>query len=82
MSEIDLLIYPDGSIKTIYTEEIDLSQFGKPKIQRASMVEPEEYGWYADMALSGGPKLGPFAKRSQALAAEITWLKNNLFGGA
>jgi len=45
------------------------------------MVEPEEDGWYADMALSSGPKLGPFAKRSQALEAEIAWLKINIFGG-
>lgn len=79
--EIDLLIYPDGTIKTIYTEEMDLLRFGKTHIERASTVEAESDGWYADLILSDGPKLGPFAKRSEALEAEINWLKENLFGG-
>lgn len=84
MPEIDLLIHPDGTIETIYTEEIDLSKFGKTHIRRASEVNffdnGIEHGWYADLALSGGPRLGPFDKRSEALEAEVDWLKDNLFG--
>jgi hypothetical protein len=37
-------------------------------------------GWCADMRPSGGPILGPFALRDQALAAEREWLEAKLFG--
>ena len=42
---------------------------------RASHVEPDAAGqWSADLAPVGGPKLGPFDTRADALAAEIVWL--------
>ena len=38
-------------------------------------VEPDRDGfWWADMGPSGGPVLGPFRSRSEALAAEMGWL--------
>lgn len=37
-------------------------------------------GWCADMQPSGGPILGPFPLRQQALDAERTWLEAKLFG--
>lgn len=33
--------------------------------------------WYADLAPSGGPILGPFESRSDALIAEAAWLQEN-----
>ena len=76
---MQLLISPDGSVQCIYGEEIDLAVLGKLTITRASHVEPDQQGrWFADLAPAGGPKLGPFSRRSEALAAEIEWLEDNL----
>src|SRR6516165_9519012 len=59
-------------------ESIDLTVFGPLKIARASRVEPDEDGrWWADLGPVRGPKLGPFARRSEALDAEKTWLERN-----
>lgn len=69
----DLLIQPDGSVTTLYTEVIDLAALGLLQIERASDVEPDSTGhWWAQ--LWEGPKLGPFDRRSQAIQAEIDWL--------
>lgn len=49
------------------------------QIQRASHVEPDDTGnWWADMAPSGGPVLGPFLLRSLALDAELHWLTRHV----
>ena len=70
---MDLFIAPDGSSLAIYDEAIDLHTLGTTIITRASHVEPDESGqWYADIV--DGPKLGPFTRRSKALAAEVAWL--------
>ena len=37
--------------------------------------------WQADLALCGGPVLGPFARRSEALVAEMAWIETNILGG-
>lgn len=74
---MQLLIAPDGTVRTIYTEELDLSTFGEARVTRASHVEPCEGGWSADLRPVGGPVLGPFALRSAALAAEVAWLEEN-----
>lgn len=65
-----------GTATTIYTETLDLTELGSVHIERASHVEPTpEATWEADLSPVGGPKLGPFAKRSDALRAEIAWLE-------
>ncbi len=70
---MDLFVAPNGGVTAIYAEDIDLRSFGTPTIIRASHVEPDESGqWFALMV--DGPTLGPFLKRSDALAAEIDWL--------
>ncbi|HVX09951.1 MAG TPA: hypothetical protein VHC22_02000 [Pirellulales bacterium] len=73
-----LLIHPNGHVTSLYDEAIDLASLGSLSINRASHVEPDETGrWHADLSPVGGPLLGPFELRSQALDAERTWLEDN-----
>lgn len=76
-----VLIDRQGRVRCLYTEVIDLSSLGPLSIRRASHVEPNEVGqWWADLAPVGGPRLGPFAFRSEALDAEQTWLEAHGLG--
>ncbi len=68
---MNLLVSPSGAVRCLYSEELDLRALGRPSITRGSHVEPTDDGlWTADLAPVDGPKLGPFDRRSQALAAE------------
>lgn len=78
---MQLVIAPQGNVRCVYDEKIDLHAFGKPVIARGSYVEPDHNGrWYADLAPVGGPVLGPFCQRTQALQAEHAWLEMNWIG--
>ena len=73
-----IIIEPDGVARCIYTEDIDLAAIGSPEITRASHVEPDRQGrWLADLTPVGGPVLSGFGHRSEALAAELTWLETH-----
>lgn len=76
-SQIELVVSPDGTTRSIYDERLDLKCLGPVSIARASHVEPSQSGeWLADLSPVGGPsRLGPFDKRSEALAAEVAWLQ-------
>jgi len=75
---MDLIVSPDGTIRAVYAEVIDLGVLGHLVISRASHVEPDEAGrWIADLTPVNGPILGPFDRRSDALAAEQSWLESN-----
>jgi hypothetical protein len=75
---MDLVVAPDGTIRAIYAEAIPLEALGRPRIVRASVVEPDGEGrWHADLRLLLGPVLGPFSCRSEALAAEVAWLQKH-----
>ena len=75
---MQIVIKPDGSGSCIYTEAIKLAALGRLAIRRASHVEPTSDGnWTADMAPVGGPIIGQFLSRSEALAAEVRWLETN-----
>jgi hypothetical protein len=75
---MQLIFMADGRVRCIYGEQIDLATLGDLHIIRASHVEPGPDGfWYADLSLVEGPILGPFTKRSDALAAEVAWLETN-----
>jgi hypothetical protein len=84
--EVELLVDPDGLVRGIYSDEVDWLALGEalgsgPLVCRASAVEPDGAGgWTADLAASGGPVLGPFPKRAEALAAEGAWLREHNLG--
>jgi len=73
---MELVVDRCGTIRCLYDECLDLSALGRLTITRASHVEPDSHGqWFADLAPVGGPRLGPFGRRSEALAAEAAWLE-------
>ena len=75
---MNLIVERDGSVRGIYGEEIALDALGSLKIERASHIEPDDSGrWLADLLPVGGPVLGPFNRRSEALEAEVAWLEEN-----
>ena len=74
-----LVIDGQGAATCLYDEAIDLARFGPLDFHRASHVEPDSLGrWWADLHLAGGPVLGPFGLRSEALTAERVWLEERL----
>jgi hypothetical protein len=79
---MQLLIDPEGAVRCIYGEAIDLAALGAVSIRRASHVEPDAAGrWWADLSPVVGPRLGPFARRTEALAAEQQWLEAHWLTG-
>jgi hypothetical protein len=73
-----LVVEPGGRVRCLYGEAVDLAALGVLAIRRASHVEPDSDGaWWADLAPLGGPRLGPFARRSLALDAEVAWLEEH-----
>jgi hypothetical protein len=75
---VQLVVQPNGSIRCVYGEQIELSRLGELAVRRASHVEPTVEGrWVADLSPVDGPQLGPYEKRSAALQAEKKWLLVN-----
>lgn len=75
---MQIIITPGGAVRCVYSEIINLATLGSPTISRASRVEPDQQGrWWADLSPVGGPVLGAFDHRSEALAAEAKWLEDH-----
>ena len=78
LTEMELFVGVDGGVRCIYDEALDLRKIGKLQITRASHVEPDAEGyWFADMGPVGGPVLGPYGSRTEALGAERGWLRRS-----
>ena len=78
---MEIYIDPSGIAACIYDEAIDLTAIGVVSIRRASHDEPDRQGrWWADMAPIGGPRLGPYSRRSEALASEKQYILSHLAG--
>lgn len=76
---MELFITTTGLVRALYHEAIPVKSLGSVQIARASQVEPDSAGnWWADLAPSRGPVLGPFADRSAALQAEQQWLTRHV----
>ena len=72
---MNLIVENGGVVRCVYDEAIDLAALGSLEIRRASYVEPDAAGqWTADLSPVDGPVIGPFAHRTEALAAEQAWL--------
>ena len=79
--EMELVVDAGGDVRCIYGEELDQREIGKLQITRASHVEPDADGfWWADMEPSGGPVLGPYGSRTEALRAEREFLQQKGYG--
>ncbi len=79
---MQLLITNGGAVRCLYSQEIDLAALGSPTITRAPCVGSDQRGrWLADLSRGGGPKRGPFRRRSEALAAEQGWLEAHWLAG-
>ena len=77
--QMQMVVQKDGTARFIYGELLDLACLGQVQICRASNVEPDEAGrWWADLSPMAGPMLGPFDRRSDALAEEAAWLENHV----
>jgi hypothetical protein len=75
---MQLVIHPGGSVSCLYDESLDLATLGPLTIRRGSHVKPDTEGqWRGDLSPVNGPRLGPFAQRSQALEAKREWLESN-----
>ena len=75
---MQLVIDPAGDMRCVYDETLPLADFGRLTIVRGSFVEPTDDGhWTADLSPVGGPLLGPFETRSEALSAERDWLEQH-----
>ena len=78
MSAIELVVTANGETRMVFDDRVDLRSVGCISIQRGSHVEPTSVGqWTSDLSPVAGPTLGPFDKRSEALAAEVAWLHRN-----
>lgn len=83
---MNLYVRPNGTAQCMYddAEPVNLANLGAIDIKRASNVEPaplEKGKWIADLAPIGGPQLGPFDTRREALAAEVAWVDAQLSRG-
>ena len=78
MSPIEWVVSTTGETRMVFNDRVDLRSVGRISIRRGSHVEPTPLGqWNADLSPVAGPTLGPFDKRSEALAAEVAWLQQN-----
>lgn len=78
MSQIEIVVAASGLLRMVYDDRFDLRAVGQPTISRGSQVEPTADGrWTADLHPVGGPILGPFDFRREALAAELAWLQRH-----
>jgi hypothetical protein len=69
-----------STVRFIYSDDLrPLLKEGQQKIRRVSHVEPNPDGqWTADLSPCGGPLLGPFVTRQEALDAEVAYLNTNV----
>ena len=76
-----LEIAPDGTLLFLWDDSLaPLMELGSGSLQRASHVEPQGTEWVADLSPVGGPALGAFPLRNDALIAERNWLQQHGFG--
>jgi len=75
----EIVFLKDGTARFVYSDAIAgfMRDVGKLRTARASNVEPMNDGWAVDLSPVGGPILGPYATREEALRAEVDWLRTH-----
>lgn len=78
-----ITVEPNGQLRFLWHDALaglrEQARDGRIHIERASNVEPTPDGqWTADLAPVGGPVLGPFPVRGEALDAEQRWLHDHV----
>lgn len=73
-----LLVTPDGTIKGLYTECIDLSKFGKLHVTRASHVEFDSDCQEWVVTLPDGKEIYRNKSREKALLFEKDYFESRL----
>jgi len=75
---MELIFESSGKARCVYSDTLPLANIGRLRIERASHVEPNDKGeWIADLLPVSGPTLGPFSRRTDAISAEVQWLRDN-----
>lgn len=69
-----------GVLTFVWSDELyPLTVEGATAIYRASHVEPDiRGGWRADLSPIGGPVIGPYRLRRQAIEAEVEWIQDHV----
>lgn len=73
-----------GVVRCLYGEAVDLHALGRLRVSRVSRVEPDVEGLWWATVYNEPPnyaQLGPFTKRSEALAAEAALIEDRLAKG-
>lgn len=79
MSDHDLYIYPDGTIHTIYRDDLGLDEIGKLTVTRASHVEFDNAAQEWVITLPDGTLFARgFKRREDALMIEAAYVKGRL----
>ena len=75
MKTIQIRIQGD-TVRHIYNDGLlALASQGRAVTVRASHVEPcAGGGWMVDLSPVGGPVIGPYSRRDEALNIEVEWL--------
>lgn len=72
-------ISPDGTLRFVWDDKLQiLTDLGQCNSVRVSDVESIGSRWYADLRRIGGPRLGPFALRSDAIRSEVQYIEGRL----
>ena len=80
---MQLVIQPDGSIRCVYGETLDLHSLGSLNVARGSHVELDSTCHrFAVLSPVAGPRLRRVVKRSNSLSAETDWLEHHWLSGA
>jgi hypothetical protein len=81
LDELIIDINDDGSMECLFTELIDLAEFGIGTLTRVSELDMDENGaWWA--MVYGGPTLGPYRTRSGAAEGEVAFLQERMKSGS
>ena len=78
----EITVTPDGRLVFVYDDALQpLLAEGNAQTRRVSHVEPDqnaagEPGWSVDLCPIGGPCLGWYPLRADALAAEVGYLQS------